>query len=198
MNIVAKYRLKKYQKRLKEAEKALQELNVKRDKQTHSKQVVIEKEPIIGTKEVELKLGKKRIVKEFSIVNKNANLVLLLVIVIHLVVVTASGIFFNQKFTSLKKDYDVNIDRINVLIKDISLNKQSLSSLQQNLQLKKEREQGISQQFLDVKKQKEQLDNEINKLTAANNKLLSDLEKKNDEIARLKEELADLKKKTGQ
>ena len=116
MNLIAKYKLRKYHRRLREAEKALAELNKKpAEKKSHQ---IIEKEPLIKT--TEIRLSKSRVVKENSIVNKNANLVLLLAIVILLAVIGAASIFYNQEFTKIKKSYDSSIDEINKLTKDLT------------------------------------------------------------------------------
>jgi len=193
MNILAKYRLRKYHQKIKEAEKALQSLDSK-PKEHH---LIIEKTPLIKTKYPEIKL-KKRIVKEYSFINKNANFILLLFILILLGAVSGSSIFFNLKFSDLKKDYDTSVEKINKLTQDLTSNKQTLTNLQQNLEVKKEREQGISQQFLDVKKENENLKQQVSQLTSTNARLSSDIASKDATIKSLKNEIDDLKQQLGQ
>ena len=197
MNIIAKYRLRKYHKRLREAERALEALNTKKRPQ-ESKQNIVEKAPLIKTKEAELKLGKKKVVREYSLVNKNANLVLLLVIVVLLAAIATSSIFYNLEFTKIKKDLSKNIDDANKIANELKVSKQNLANLQQNLEVKKEREEGISQQYTDVKTQKEKLEKQINTLTLENNRLLSDIQDKNEQIQKLNEKIDEYKRLTGQ
>ncbi len=197
MNLLAKYKLRKYHQRLREAEKALEALNTKRKPQ-EAKQAIIEKGPLIKTKEAELKLGKKKVVREYSFVNKNANLVLLLIILVLLAAISASSIFYNLEFTKIKKELSNSIDEANKIANELKLNKQSLANLQQNLEVKKEREEGISQQYTDIKSQKEKIEKQINTLTLENNKLLSDIQNKNEQINKLNEKIEDYKRLTGQ
>ncbi len=97
-------------------------------------------------------------------IEKNANKSLFMLLLIVVLIVAGLVVFYSLNFKAINKDYDQKVSELNKSYNALTQYRGVLNQTKTELQLKTEREQGLSNQFVDVKSQKDNLETERNHL----------------------------------
>lgn len=108
-------------------------------------------------------------------IDKNANKTLFIFLLILIIIVAGLVVFYSLNFKAINKQYNEKVDELNSSYNALTQYKGVLNQTKTELQLKTEREQGLSTQFVDVKSQRDNLENERNILKDDNNVLQGSL-----------------------
>lgn len=105
-------------------------------------------------------------------ITRNANIVLLFLILISAGALVAATVFFQENFDRLNKAYTTKLTQLNEVTKDLQEKQAALEQIKSELTLKAAREEEFTQQFTTVREEKTKLAGEKEQLT----KLTTDLE----------------------
>lgn len=108
-------------------------------------------------------------------IDKNANKTLFIFLLILIVIVAGLVVFYSLNFKAINKQYNEKVDELNSSYNALTQYQGVLNKTKTELQLKTEREQGLSTQFVDVKSQRDNLETERNMLKDDNNVLQGNL-----------------------
>lgn len=97
-------------------------------------------------------------------IDKNANKSLFILLLIVIVIIAGLVVFYSLNFKAINKDYDQKVSELNKSYNALTQYQGVLNQTKTELQLKTEREQGLSNQFVDVKTQRDSLETERNNL----------------------------------
>ncbi|HDD70915.1 MAG TPA: hypothetical protein ENF94_02000 [Candidatus Woesearchaeota archaeon] len=138
-------------------------------------------------------------------ITKNANVLLLFLILVSAVALVLSTVFFQSNFDKLNAEYTSKLGELARTSKELNSTMQILQNYRQELELKAEREKEFSTQYTEVQSEKEKVASEKAKLESEKNKLesqlssvkadltaaLNDLSAKNTLVESLQEDLSD-------
>ena len=120
-----------------------------------------------------------------SFINKDVNKGLLILILSILFVLAGLEVFYSVNFKAMNNEYDAKIKELNGTYNSLASYKNVLNTTKTELELKTEREAGLSNQFVDVKTQRDSLEVERNKLKDDNSVLKTTLDQVNDDFGQL-------------
>lgn len=108
-------------------------------------------------------------------IEKNANKTLFIFLLVLIVIVAGLVVFYSLNFKAVNKQYNEKVNELNSSYNALTQYQGILNKTKTELQLKTEREQGLSTQFVDVKSERDSLENERNMLKEDNNILQGNL-----------------------
>ncbi len=120
-----------------------------------------------------------------SFINKDVNKGLLILLLSILFVLAGLEVFYALNFKSINDEYNAKIKELNSTYSNLALYQNVLNKTKSELQLKSEREFGLSTQFITVKSEKDTIQSERNTLKDENGILKTTLDQKNDELTLL-------------
>lgn len=118
-------------------------------------------------------------------IQKDVNKGLLIFLIALIVVLAGLEVFYALNFKSINKDYDAKINELNKTYNDLINYQNVLNKTKSELQVKSQREEGLSLQYTDVKTQKDELLVERDKLSEDNKVLKQSLSLKEDQLGTL-------------
>ncbi|MBS3125670.1 hypothetical protein J4211_05490 [Candidatus Woesearchaeota archaeon] len=93
-----------------------------------------------------------------SFINKNANLILLFLIIISAVTLVGATVFFQFKFEEINTEYNQKLQQLHTVSAELDKKQAALDKIQSDLNVKNEREQALGAQYSEVKQNKDQLE----------------------------------------
>lgn len=139
-------------------------------------------------------------------ITKNANIVLLFLIVLSATSLVGATVFFQMNFDRINTEYNQKLDQLKLVSQELEEREAVLNQIKGELVLKSEREEELGEKFTEVREEKESLELTREQLENANAQLESELESsetllretqleldaKKDVIKTLEAEVADL------
>ncbi len=126
-------------------------------------------------------------------ITRNANLLLLFLIVLVVASFVGATIFFQVRFTKVNTEYDTKLDELKNLTEQADNYKAVLQKAQLELELKESREETISEKYTDAKTTAEQLQKTTAELQADIDGLTAQIIEKTKQISDLTLQVANLK-----
>ena len=123
-----------------------------------------------------------------SYVHKNTTLVLFFLLLVSIIFLSSSVIIYQRSMTRLNDDVRIknnDIRQIQTLVNELQLNS---TSLENSLNLLKKREENLSEQFVGLKDEKEELFTDFESISKNYNKSRKDLDSAKFTIADLQNE----------
>lgn len=141
-------------------------------------------------------------------IQENANIKLFLLIVIVAGLAVALTVVYQQNYKDINQKYSSKLKELNQTFEQLTGTQSILNKTKEDLELKEIREEDLTEQYTKVKKARDSLEADNNKLkiqleekekklqdlTGEINKLKNDIETKNEEIEDLEQEVDSLKK----
>jgi len=135
-----------------------------------------------------------------AFMKKDVNLGLLLLIVAAILTFSGFTVYYQTSFKNLSKTYTNQLQELGKVTKDLEAKRGQLNETSVQLQLKQQKEEDLSKKFVDTKSERDQLEDDKNKLTAELVNTKSQLAAASAELTSTKntlsQTLADLAKKT--
>src|SRR3989338_7709815 len=135
-----------------------------------------------------------------AFMKKDVNLGLLLLIVAAILTFSGFTVYYQTSFKNLSKTYTNQLQELGKVTKDLEAKRGQLNETSVQLQLKQQKEEDLSKKFVDPKSERDQLEDDKNKLTAELVNTKSQLAAASAELTSTKntlsQTLADLAKKT--
>lgn len=135
-----------------------------------------------------------------AFMKKDVNLGLLLLIVAAILTFSGFTVYYQTSFKNLSKTYQTQLKDLEKVTKDLEAKRGQLNETSIQLQLKQQKEEDLSKKFVDTKSERDQLEDDKNKLTAEVASTKGQLAAASAELASTKntlsQTLADLAKKT--
>lgn len=142
-----------------------------------------------------------------SYITRNANILLLFLIVLSSTTLVGATVYFQENFNSINTEYNKKLEQLSQVSKDLAVQQELLRRLKEELTLKAAREEEFTEQYTEVRETKEKLAEEKEVLTGTKKKLeqelqtteqqlesaQEDLRSKESEINNLNNEVTDLK-----
>jgi len=91
-------------------------------------------------------------------VDKNANILLLFLIVVSSTGIVAATVYFQKNFETINKDYEAKIAELDRVSQELDAQKANLSAIQSELLLKENRETEFVSKYSEVKSAKDELE----------------------------------------
>ncbi len=111
-----------------------------------------------------------------SFINKNANLVLLFLIIISAIALVGATVFFQTKFEDINTEYNQKLEQLRLVSADLEQQQAILNKVKADLNIKSEREHILGEQFTEVKEDKEILETQKQHLESRKQELETELE----------------------
>lgn len=111
-----------------------------------------------------------------SFINKNANLVLLFLIIISAIALVGATVFFQTRFEDINSEYTQKLEQLRLVSADLEQQQALLNKIKADLNIKNEREQALGEQFTEVKETKELLETQKQNLETRKQELETELE----------------------
>jgi len=109
-------------------------------------------------------------------ITKNANMILLFLIVLSAVSLVGATVFFQMNFEKINNEYSQKVQQLQVVSKDLQTQQSLLDKIKSELSIKTERETQLGEKFTEVKTTKEQLETQKAQLETTKEQLQSELE----------------------
>ncbi|MDP6293259.1 MAG: hypothetical protein QF486_02445 [Candidatus Woesearchaeota archaeon] len=103
-----------------------------------------------------------------AFVDKNANLLLLFLIVISATGLVAATVYFQQNFENINQDYDTKVALLNKVSDELENQRSALEAVRSELLLKENREDEIVEKFTGIKEEKKGLEEDKTNLQTQN------------------------------
>src|SRR3989338_2840442 len=103
-----------------------------------------------------------------SFINRNANLILLALIVVSAVALTGATVFFQRNFEDVNIRYDGKLAELNDISKQLKSYKEILDQTKEEIELLRVRDEDFTDKFTEVKDEKETLAGNKKKLESEN------------------------------
>jgi chromosome segregation ATPase len=133
-----------------------------------------------------------------SFINKNANIVLLFLIIIATVALVGATVFYQKNFEKINEKYSTKLAELQNVSEELSSKQLLLNETQATLELKTEREEAFTEKYTEVKVEKEVLEEDVEELTDEVMTLSSTLETTEAELENVKGELSIERTRTAQ
>ncbi len=101
-----------------------------------------------------------------SFIDKNVNIILLLIIAAVALTVAGITVYAQLKFTDINERYNAKLDALNRISEELSQKTGLLNETQQSLELKTKKEEGLTQDYLTLKANRDQLQKDKDALTS--------------------------------
>lgn len=111
-----------------------------------------------------------------SYINRNANVVLLFLVVLSLTVLVGATVYFQQNFSGINKEYNEKLAHLEEMEKQLNQKSAALNKTREELVLKSERETEFTEQYTKEKEDKESAQKENEKLNSQVSSLDSQLD----------------------
>lgn len=109
-------------------------------------------------------------------INKNANVILLFLILLSSVALVGATVFFQMNFERINTEYNQKVQQLQVVSKELDAQQVILDKIKSELSLKAEREEELGEKFTEVKETKEVLETQKEQLERSQEQLESELE----------------------
>jgi chromosome segregation ATPase len=126
-------------------------------------------------------------------ITRNANIVLLFLILISAGALVAATVFFQENFDRLNRAYQTKLTQLNEVTKDLDEKQSALETIKSELTLKAAREEEFTQQYTTVREEKTTLEGEKKQLTAQKESLTRELEDTESELSSTRNSLEAVK-----
>ena len=121
-------------------------------------------------------------------VYRNANILLLFLILLNLVVICGTFIFFQKSFETIQARFEAKTDALNQVESDVAAKYKNLQAAQKEIRIKQQSENVTAVRYTEVAALKSNLETEAGDLTGQKKKL-------NEELAAQAAQTADMKSK---
>ncbi|MBW2969773.1 hypothetical protein KY309_00715 [Candidatus Woesearchaeota archaeon] len=111
-----------------------------------------------------------------SFITKNANIVLLFLILLSSASLVGATVFFQMNFERINTEYQQKLGQLQVVSKELQAQQALLDKVKGELTLKSARESELGEKFTEVRETKEQLESEKVQLERSREQLESELE----------------------
>lgn len=111
-----------------------------------------------------------------SFITKNANMILLFLIMLSAVSLVGATVFFQMNFEKINTEYNQKLQQLQVVSKELQTQQALLDKIKSELNLKSEREEQLGERFTEVKSTAEQLETQKQQLETSKEQLESELE----------------------
>ncbi len=122
-------------------------------------------------------------------ITRNANIVLLFLILISASALVAATVFFQENFDRINTAYNSKLTQLNQVSDDLKEKQAALDQIRTELTLKAAREEEFTSQYTTVKTEKTQLEGEKKQLTQVKQSLEQELESTESELQTAKNAL---------
>ncbi len=122
-------------------------------------------------------------------ITRNANIVLLFLILISASALVAATVFFQENFDRINTAYSSKLTQLNQVSDDLKEKQSALDQIKTELTLKAAREEEFTSQYTTVKTEKTQLEGEKKQLTQVKQSLEQELESTESELQTAKNAL---------
>lgn len=126
-------------------------------------------------------------------ITRNANIVLLFLILISATALVAATVFFQENFDRVNKAYESAKTNLAEINKDLGAKQQALETIKNELGLKSAREEEFTQQYSTVREQKTQLEGANTQLEQLKNSLETELDETQSTLQSIKNTLEAVK-----
>lgn len=126
-------------------------------------------------------------------ITRNANIVLLFLILISASALVAATVFFQENFDRVNKAYESAKTNLAEINKDLGAKQQALETIKNELTLKSAREEEFTQQFTTVREERNELEGENKQLEQVKDSLESELEETQSTLQSTKNSLEAIK-----
>lgn len=109
-------------------------------------------------------------------ITKNANTILLFLILLSAVALVGATIFFQTNFERINTEYNQKLQQLQVVSKELDTQQAILSKIKSELSLKAAREEELGEKFTEVRETKEQLEVTKQQLERSKEQLETELE----------------------
>lgn len=99
-----------------------------------------------------------------SYVTRNANIVLLFLVVITVTVLVGATVYYQSNFGSLTSKYQEKVSVLDETKRELKAKQDTLEEIYSELDIKREREEEFTEQYTEVKSTKEKLETQTEKL----------------------------------
>ncbi len=104
-------------------------------------------------------------------ITRNANLILLFCIVLSLTFLIGTTVFYQTNISRLNEEYGTKVDELKVVEKELNTKIKILDQVKKDLKLKSEREESFTEQFTEIRGEKETLAQEKERLSSERDSL---------------------------
>lgn len=111
-----------------------------------------------------------------AFITKNANMILLFLIVLSSTSLVAATVFFQANFDRINEEYNSKLSELNRISKDLETKQTLLNKLESEISVKEEREEKLGEQFSEVKSTAQQLETQKKQLEMTAEQLEEELE----------------------
>jgi len=111
-----------------------------------------------------------------AFITKNANMILLFLIVLSSTSLVAATVFFQSNFDRINEEYNLKLSELNRISKDLDAKQTLLKKLESEISVKEEREEKLGEQFSEIKSTAEQLASQKKQLQLTAEQLEKELE----------------------
>ena len=109
-------------------------------------------------------------------ITKNANMILLFLIMLSAASLVGATVFFQMNFEKINTEYNQKVQQLQVISKDLQTKQALLDKIKSELTVKTEREEQLGEKFTEVKTTKEQLETQKVALERSKEQLTAELE----------------------
>jgi chromosome segregation ATPase len=109
-------------------------------------------------------------------ITKNANMILLFLIMLSAASLVGATVFFQMNFEKINTEYNQKVQQLQVISKDLQIKQALLDKIKGELTIKTERETQLGEKFTEVKTDKEQLETQKAALESTKEHLTAELE----------------------
>ncbi|PIN74439.1 hypothetical protein COV18_07345 [Candidatus Woesearchaeota archaeon CG10_big_fil_rev_8_21_14_0_10_37_12] len=111
-----------------------------------------------------------------SFITKNANIVLLFLIVLSAVALVGATVFFQMNFEDINKEYDTKLEQLRKVSEELEQQRTLLGQTKSELSVKAEREEELGERFTEVRSTNEQLSQDKERLESSKQSLENELD----------------------
>ncbi len=122
-------------------------------------------------------------------ITRNANIVLLFLILVSAAALVSATVFFQENFDRINRAYNTKLTQLNEVTKDLQEKQTALDQIKNELTLKAAREEEFTQQYTSVREEKTKLAGEKEQLTELKESLETELESAESELQATKNSL---------
>ena len=133
-----------------------------------------------------------------SYIDRNANIVLLFLVVISLTVLVGATVYYQQNFSAINGEYNEKLDNLKKMEKELQLKTTILNKTREELTLKAEREEEIGKQFTGIRSENEELASEKDKLSSQKESLETQLDDAQSSLREAQSDITFLKRKVAE
>ena len=111
-----------------------------------------------------------------SFITKNANLILLFLIMLSAISLVGATVFFQSNFEKINNEYNQKVQQLQTVSKDLQSQQTLLDKIKSELSVKTEREEQLGERFTEVKSTAEQLETQKAQLQKSKEQLETEIE----------------------